>query len=78
MRAGLHHGHGGFLADGAGNDDERNVKAAFLVDSQSRGCIEPRHLVVTENQVPRPIGQGLPHGCRGVHPAVVDREPGLR
>jgi hypothetical protein len=35
-------------------------------------------LAVAENQIPRPIGQGLPHGLGGVHPAVVDREPGPR
>ncbi len=74
VRARSHHGHSGFLADGAGNHDERDVEAAFLVDSQSRGRIESRHAVVAKNQIPRPIGQGLPHGFGGIHPAVLDRE----
>ncbi len=78
VRTRSHHGHRGFLADGAGNHDEGDVEAARLVDFQSRGRTEPRHAVVAENQIPRSLRQGIPHGLGGIHPAVVDREPGLR
>ena len=67
LRAGLHGGHGGLFADGAGNDQERNIGIGGPDHFQRRRGAELRHVVVGENNLPRPVFQRFPQILGIVH-----------
>ena len=54
LGAASQHVHGGFLADGAGHDDQRGATAAGDQDLQRRIRREARHVVVAQDRVEIP------------------------
>jgi len=62
-----------FFADGAGNDDERNIEAGFLQQVYGFQTAESRHVVVAQNDVPRGAFQGPAHVPGRLRPL----DPGL-
>ena len=65
--AGLQRRHGGLFADGARQQDERQVEATLADQSQRVQPAEVRHAIVAQDQVPRLRGQGRVQRGGGVH-----------
>ena len=78
--AGLHRGHGGGLADGAGNEDERNIEAGRAENSERIQAGESRHAEIRDDCVPALLRQRalqvrrrLDTLVRRVEPAAMQR-----
>ena len=52
VRAGPHRGHGGVFADGARDEDERQIGMLLADDRQRLRAAEARHGVVGDHEVP--------------------------
>jgi hypothetical protein len=66
-RPGLHRFHRGFLADGAGHEDERDVPARLSEHAQGIDAAEARHPEVGQHGVPLVRAQRLPQAFQVLH-----------
>ena len=67
VRAGLHRLHRHFLADGAGEDDERDVQLFLAYHRQRLQGVEARQRVVGDDQVPRLLVEQAAHLLARLH-----------
>jgi hypothetical protein len=76
LGAGPHGGHGGLLAEGAGDEDEGQVGVVGADDLQRPVAPEAGHGVVGEDDVPGALGEGGAHGRLVGHPLPAGPEAG--
>ena len=77
LRAAAHRGHRGFLADGVGHDDERQVGVVRPHQFQRSQTVELRQVVVTEHGAPCFLRQRFLQFGFAPDPAVGDLQTGV-
>jgi hypothetical protein len=58
MRTALHRSDGNFLADAAGDDDDRQITCHFTHQRQRILGIKSRHIVIGNHDIPDAVRQG--------------------
>ena len=67
MGTSLHRLHRRLLADGARQDDERQIKIAFFENMQRLQPAETGNAIVGDNDIPRMPGKSISHTCFGIY-----------
>ena len=67
LGARLHHRHRRLFADVPRDDDEREIAPALPEQLQRGGCVELRHRIIGNHQVPGSAIQGRLHGFRRLY-----------
>ncbi len=68
---GAHRGHRRFLADAAGNDDERQHRRLLAQQVQGAQRIELRQRVIRQHDFPAPLRERFFESLGGLHPVAI-------